>query len=268
MRKWTKASGLIFLAAASVYSGEVIGATPAGKGKAADAGKNTDVKLLEDQQDPSATGAGPTTKPADVARTTTTASTPNAAAVTPAMQTNADGTFSLNITNGADLVETLRVIGFQAQKSILPSKDVHSVLPALDLYNVTVHEALEAILKANGYVYKEEGNFIYVYTAKEAAEQEKANRVQNTEVFHLFYTPAANAAVMIKPVLSADGQVALTTAATSGLDSGTKGTGGNDHATEDMLVVTDYAENMDRVRHILKDIDRRPQQVLIEATIM
>jgi len=31
MRKWTKASGLIFLAAASVYSGEVIGATPAGK---------------------------------------------------------------------------------------------------------------------------------------------------------------------------------------------------------------------------------------------
>ena len=50
MRKWTKTTGLLFLAAASVYSGEVIGATPAGKGKVADAGKNTDVKLLEDQQ--------------------------------------------------------------------------------------------------------------------------------------------------------------------------------------------------------------------------
>jgi len=142
------------------------------------------------------------------------------------------------------------------------------VLPALDLYNVTVHEALEAILRVNGFVYKEEGNFIYVYTAKEAAEMEKANRVANTEVFRLFYTPAANAATMIKPVLSADGQVALTTAATSGLDSGTKGTGGNDHATEDMLVITDYPENLDRVRSILKEIDRRPQQILIEATIL
>ena len=104
------------------------------------------------------------------------------------MQSNVDGTFSLNITNGADLGETLRVIGFQAQKSVLPSKDVRSNLPALDLYNVTVHEALDAILKVNGFVYKEEGNFIYVYTAKEAAEIEKANRVANTEVFRVYYT--------------------------------------------------------------------------------
>jgi type IV pilus assembly protein PilQ len=271
MRKWTKASGLIFLAAASVYCGEVIGAAPANKGKTANTAKNTDVKLLEDQQDPFATGAGPTTNPSGGSSTqpTTNAATPSGGgAVLPAMSSNADGSFSLNITNGADLVETLRVIGFQAQKSVIPSKEVRAVLPALDLYNVTVHEALEAILRVNGYVYKEEGNFIYVYTAKEAAEMEKANRVANTEVFRLFYTPAANAATMIKPVLSSDGQVALTTAATSGLDSGTKGTGGNDHATEDMLVITDYPENLDRVRAILKEIDRRPQQILIEATIL
>ena len=85
----------------------------------------------------------------------------------------------MNITNGADLGETLRVIGFQAQKSVLPSKDVKAQLPALDLYNVTVHEALDAILRVNGYVYKEQGNFIYVYSAKEAADMEKAARTAN-----------------------------------------------------------------------------------------
>src|SRR5258705_7595623 len=35
-----------------------------------------------------------------------------------------------------------------------------------------------------------------------------------------------------------------------------------------MLVVTDFPENLDRVRKILKELDHRPQQVLVEATIL
>src|SRR5262245_5554554 len=86
MRNWTKASGLIFLAAASVYSGQVIGATPAKSAKRpADAGKNTDVKLLEDQADPFA--SAPTTKPSDAS--STTATTPAASAPASASASNA-----------------------------------------------------------------------------------------------------------------------------------------------------------------------------------
>ena len=63
MRTWTKASGLIFLAAASVYSGRAIGATPAKSAKPTGTeNKNIDVKLLEDTADPfgSVIGASPT----------------------------------------------------------------------------------------------------------------------------------------------------------------------------------------------------------------
>jgi type IV pilus assembly protein PilQ len=136
------------------------------------------------------------------------------------------------------------------------------------LYNVTVHEALDAILKVNGYVYKEEGNFIYVYTAKEAQELEKANRVANTEVFRMFYIPVADASNMIKPMLSEVGQVAFTKPAVSGIDSGTSDAGGDSHANADTMVITDYPENLDRIRKVLKDIDHRPQQILVEATIL
>jgi type IV pilus assembly protein PilQ len=181
---------------------------------------------------------------------------------------NADGTFTLNITQGADIVEQLRVIAFQAQKSIIPSKDVRGALPAMDLYNVTTREALDAILHVNGYAWREKGNFIFVYTAKELDELEKAQRVQNTEVFRVYYTPALNASNMIKPVLSSEGQFSITTPAISGIQSGTSDAGGNSHATEDLIVVTDYPENLDRVRKLLKEIDRRPQQILIEATIL
>ena len=67
------------------------------------------------------------------------------------------------------------------------------------------------------------------------------------------------------PVLSLESQTSLTTPALAGTASKE---GGNSHATEDMLVVTDYPENLDRVRKILKEVDHRPQQILIEATIL
>ena len=105
---------------------------------------------------------------------------------------------------------------------------MHGTVTA-NLYDVTVREALDAILHANGYDYREKGSFIYVYTTKEIQEMEQAQRVKKTEVIRLFYTPAANAKTLIMPVLSTDAQVALTTPSKAGLSSGASGsTGGDD----------------------------------------
>lgn len=179
---------------------------------------------------------------------------------------NAQGTVEIHV-NEANVVEVLRMLSAQSQKNIIASKDVRGTVTA-NLYGVTVKEALEAILASNGYTYREKGNFIFVYTQKEAAEIERASRVTKTEVFRVFYTPAANAVNMIKPVLSADAQVSFTTPAVSGISSGTGDVGGNSHAIEDMIVITDYADNLDAVAKVLKEVDRRPQQILIEATIL
>src|SRR5262245_2020194 len=171
MRKWTMTAGLLFSAAAAVYSSQAIGANPAKATKSND--KNnvaTDVKLLEETADPFVSST-PSSQPSDQASAQGGTSPPAQ------MQMNADGTFSLNIVSGADIVEQLRVIGFQAQTSIIPSREVHGSLPAIDLYNVTVTEALDALLHSNGYAWRQKGNFIYVYSAKEIAEMEKANRV-------------------------------------------------------------------------------------------
>ena len=179
------------------------------------------------------------------------------------------GTVEMHV-NDASLLEVLRLLSLRSQKNIIASKDVDGRVSA-NLYNVTIHEALDAILQSNGYVYREKGNFIYVYTARQAEELDRAQRKMGTEVFHLYYTPGVNAANMIKPVLSSDAQVAVTTAAQSGIDvsdTGTGDTGGNSHATEDMLVVTDYTDNLEKARDVLRELDRRPQEILVEATIL
>jgi type IV pilus assembly protein PilQ len=176
------------------------------------------------------------------------------------------GTVEIHV-NEANLVEVLRMLSIQSQKNIIASKEVQGVVTA-NLYDVTVREALDAILKANGFGYKEQGNFIYVYSAKEIADMDKANRHMTSEVFRLYYTPAANAQNMLKPVLSETGQVAYTQPAASGIATGTSDVGGDSHADDDSIVVTDFPENLDKVRALLKEIDRRPQQILIEATIL
>ena len=176
------------------------------------------------------------------------------------------GTVEIHV-NDANLVEVLRMLSMQSNTNILPSKDVRGTVTA-NLYDVTIKEALDAILQANGFAYREKGNVIYVMSAKEIADEVKINRKMETRVFHLYYTPAANAQTMIKPVLSPEGQVAVTTPATSGIESSGKDTGGNTHAVEDMMVITDYPENLDRVAKVLKDVDKRPQQIIVEATIL
>ena len=310
MRKWTKTAGLLFLAAASVYTSRAIVAASAGQASLpvttdtahvsfaantssaksartaerfiAAPGEATEVKLLDEATDPFAAGAttkpaangaaaGASTQPADgqVAVSDAPTSQPSEGRSVSSSEVSVSDTGTVEIhVNDANLVEVLRMLSLQSQKNIIASKDVHGTVTA-NLYDVTVREALDAILHANGYAYREKGNFIYVYTTKEIAEIEKSERQMRTEVMRVYYTPAANAANMIKPVLSKNGgEVAVTTPSKVGIGSAPSGGGGNDHASDEMLVVTDYPENIDAARRILAEIDKRPQQILLEATIL
>jgi type IV pilus secretin PilQ/predicted competence protein len=194
---------------------------------------------------------------------------------------NDAGGVEIHVKN-ANLLDVLRMLSQQAQRNIVASKEVSGTVTA-DLYNVTIHEALDAILKANGDAYQEKGNFINVYTDKEIQDTNKAARAVQTEIFRVYYVPVSDVTSMIKPVLSSDGQMAATKDAAKGLDTGGSDsagssggssggggtdTGGNSYAGNDLLVITDYPENLAKVRALLKEIDSRPQQVLIEATIL
>lgn len=250
MRKWTKTVGLLFAAASAVL--------PNGAALA--------------QSSIPETAAAPTTAPADSNDPFATAPASQPAdshgqSVSDAQVNVTDeGTVEIHV-NDANLNEVLRMLSLQLEKNILPSKEVRGTVTA-NLYDVTVREALDAILKANGFDYKEKGNVIYVYTQREMQEMEKATRVTKSEVFRLYYTTALNASVLIRPVLSTEAQVSLSTPAVSGIGGDSTDAGGNSYTNDDALVVTDYPERLDQVRRILKEIDRKPQQILVEATIL
>jgi type IV pilus assembly protein PilQ len=270
MMKFLKTAGAVLCAALLIQASGAIGGDIAATDNNAPAkDANTPIVKILDIAPDAATQ--PTTQPMEVA--------PSAASPKAHLTATDGGTFSIQINDGTSLVEVLRLIGNTAQISIIPSKDARGLLPAMDLYNVTLHEALDAILQPNGLMYTQKGSFIYVSTIKEAADAAKAGRVMVTQIFHLYYTPVDNAMAMIKPALSADAIVAQSVKSSVGIDTasasggatssgGLSDEGGNSHATDDMIVVTDYSDHLDAVARIVKEIDQRPREVLVEATIL
>jgi type IV pilus assembly protein PilQ len=179
--------------------------------------------------------------------------------------------------------EGLRLLAALCKKNIVPSAQVEGPLTISRLYNVSFDQALEAIL-GNSYKYEQDGDFVRVYTAEELKKIKADPERMIHKVITLYYITAAEAGKLVQPVLSGapEAKIQMTTAAqksisgsTSGSSSGGGGSGGltssgggDDMALNDMIVIFDYPESIEKAEAIIREVDVRPKQVLIEATIM
>jgi len=167
--------------------------------------------------------------------------------------------------------KALAMLGNQCQKNIVPSPNVDGSLAFRRLTNVTFEEAMDAILGDNA-MYEEQGNLIKVYTKDEYKKMMEDLDRRIYKIFTLYYISAAEAKTLLTPVLSANGSVVSTTAAITDFPTGesiSSASGGGDAtAMNDTLIVFDYPENIEKIAAMLAEIDIRPLQVLIEATIL
>ena len=185
--------------------------------------------------------------------------------------------------------DALRILAALYEKNIVPSGKVDGVLGFTRLLDVTFEEAMDAVL-GTAFVAQQEGQLISVYPkeeyrkrqeemekAREEAEKRRKKELEDParmicKVFTLYYISAAEASPLVQSVLSANGTVKASTKAAAALPTGQSisgGSGGGDSmAVNDTLVVKDYPENIPLVEAMLRDLDVRPKQVLVEATIL
>jgi len=183
-----------------------------------------------------------------------------AEAALPAVQPDSEGVFPSLVHKG-DINDFLRILSAAAHKNIIPSSQVRGVVN-VNLFEVTFTEALEAVLTANGFAYEEKGPFIFVYTQKEFQQIQIAARKTESKSFHLNYIPAKDVQEMIAPLLSDKAKVTTSPESLSNEKSG------ETWAVSNYVVVVDYPENLAEVEALIAKMDRRPPQVLVEATIM
>ncbi|MBN1359919.1 MAG: hypothetical protein JW993_04975 [Sedimentisphaerales bacterium] len=190
---------------------------------------------------------------------------------------------AFNTDKESNIRDGLRLLALYCKKNIVPSAGVDGPLTVSRLYNVTFEEALKAVL-GYGFRYEIDGDFVRVYTAAEYKTIKEDPERMIHKVITLSYITAEEARKLITPVLSAAARVETTTPAESEISAGggsggsggsgggsgslSGGGGGDSMAHNDMLVLFDYPECIEEAENIIAEVDRRPQQVLIEATIL
>ena len=176
------------------------------------------------------------------------------------------GTVDL-VVNETEVTQVLEMLAIQSRKNIIASNGVTGAVSA-NLYDVTFNEALDAVLRVNGFGYIEEGNFVYVYTLEELATIEKALRKTESRIYELQYLSAGDADEFVKPLLSADGKAAFRGDVEPGYQPSLTNGGGDSYAWASKLVINDYPDNLDSIALLLEELDTPPAQVVVEATIV
>lgn len=137
----------------------------------------------------------------------------------------------------------LQSFAYSYNLNIVPSKDIKEKV-TISLKDVTLDEALEAILTSSGYAYYKKGNLIYIYPS---VGPEEASLI--TASIALKYLQAAEAEDLVSKSLSPRGDIRVNEVTNS-------------------LLVRDYAPVLDKIKSLLEEIDTPPLQVLIEAKIV
>lgn len=185
------------------------------------------------------------------------------------MQVEVSEQNTVNITvKNEDIESVLEMLQLESERNIVLSKNVTGKVSAT-IKNATFDEALEAILYPNGWNYVVQGNFIYVFTQEEYAQRQKALLKREYKVVRLNYLNAEDAKEFVSMLLSKDGgEIQVNKASKEFAIGENTPVGKDDYALSATLVIYDYPENIAAVETLLGQLDTKPQQVLVEATIL
>jgi type IV pilus secretin PilQ/predicted competence protein len=251
------AAGYLVLGAGTAYGEQKIAATKAGdSGKAA--APAAPARTPPPAQAPPPPVEAPKPPNADAA---------GAPVGTVTTSRDAEGKIELHVKN-EELANVLELLSREYQLNMIASKGAKGRV-TLDLYKVSVDQVLDALCRSSGLKWIRQGNSIYIHTPEEMLAIENEESRLTTEVFPLNYLAAEEAQKIVMPALSAKATVAVSSLPGKGIPTGASGdTGSNSFGLQDTLVIRDYPEHLEQVRAILKKMDRRPRQVLVEATIL
>lgn len=153
-----------------------------------------------------------------------------------------EGLVSLDFKE-ADIRQVLRILSLKSGVDIVAGSDVEGLV-TIKLTDVPWEQALDIILRTYGFTYERKGKIVRVMTI-EALEQEALS----TEVFLLNYAKAESVPEIITEMLSDRGRVKF------------------DERTN-TIIVTDIPTKLFQIHEVIKRLDQRTPQVLIETRIV
>ena len=230
--------------------------------------------LQELQRATSAAPTAPPPPPADIlaspppaTASPATPSTDSLSGNSARIQDDGNGRLTIFIQN-EDIRRVLELLGAHGGINILASPTVQGTVSAT-LRNVEIEEALDAIVRMNGFRARKDGPFVFIGTPTDFISLEQSFDTIATRIFRPNYITANELQQLIKPLLTeGTGVCSISSAAETGITADSGAAGGNTFAGAEAVVVRDYEAVLAQVDALVADVDVRPLQVHIEAMIL
>jgi type IV pilus assembly protein PilQ len=166
----------------------------------------------------------------------------------------------------AEIANVLRLLAKQSNLNIVAGKEVAGKI-TVSLVKVSTKEALDMVVKANGFDYITEGDVILVKSRESFGESEL-----ETKVYHLKYIDAYNVKNAARQVLSPQARMEIFYANFSPVQGAKANTEtGDESAPEDrssILIVTDSPDNIRQLDAMIAALDKPTSQIMIEAKLI
>lgn len=164
-----------------------------------------------------------------------------------------------------DLSDVLRALGQEHGINIIVDEKITGKV-TVSLRNIPLWDAIDSILKGKGYAYIKEGDIVRIAPLIE--DEDLVTRTINVK-----YANPKDIEPLIKKVLSKRGSVAMALDPKTGVSSPTIGGGSTDPrsviiARSSMIVIKDIPSAIERAEQLLKELDVKTRQVMIEAKIV
>lgn len=150
-----------------------------------------------------------------------------------------------------DVKDVLKLLSAKSGLNIIYGPDVAGTV-SIHLKDVPFDEAFRAILDMKSLAYQQMGTNILRVATPSILKTARQEAIVNTKIFTLNYSKAASIQAHIESIRSAAGRKGSTLA----------------DAVTNILIVTDSPEGLDEATRLISQLDRKPQQVLIEAKLV
>ena len=154
---------------------------------------------------------------------------------------------SLDLRN-VDISSVLQIFSKETGISIIAGRDVYGKVTVI-LNNVTPEDALDMILKSNGYTYTMQGNVVQVYSSTEPARVEELPGGIFVRTFMINYVGPDELLATLTKLMPENANIYTT--------KGSK-----------TVIVKGSANDIRRAEILIRNLDIPPRQVMVEAKII
>ncbi len=151
----------------------------------------------------------------------------------------------------ADIRDVFRILSLKSGINIIYGPDIAGTV-TLRLENVPFDKAFQTILSLKGFVSQDEGNNILRIMTFSKVTEERAQAVTYSRIYPLNYAKAEEIKANLDNIRNAEGR---------------RGNISVDSRTNS-LIITDTPEGLLSMERLINDLDKKPDQVVIEAKIV